>query len=133
MPARIRTRWQAAGDAVVIARTSVKVGFANANPSETHDDRRDDEPAQPGGEDPGRRPPAEMIGFAAERLMELEVGGLTGAAGARRAPSGWSSATATGTGFGRRGREPLQLRIPKLRKGSYFRASWSRGGCPRRR
>ena len=31
----------------------------------------------------------EMIGFAAERLMELEVGGLTGAAWARRARIGW--------------------------------------------
>jgi putative transposase len=62
----------------------------------------------------------EMIGFAAERLMEMEVGGLTGA------------------GYGEKNRERLaqrngyrdrdwqtragmvELRIPKLRKGSYF-------------
>lgn len=30
----------------------------------------------------------EMIGFAAEHLMELEVGALAGAGMARRAPSG---------------------------------------------
>ena len=62
----------------------------------------------------------EMIGFAAERLMELEVGALTGA------------------GYGEKSRErvvqrngyrdrtwetragTVELRIPKLRKGSYF-------------
>ena len=36
----------------------------------------------------------EMIAFAAERLMKLEVGGLTGTAKARKAPSG-STAIAT--------------------------------------
>src|SRR5262245_66667840 len=62
----------------------------------------------------------EMIGFAAHRLMELEVEGLTGA------------------GYGEKNQERLvqrnvyrdrswetragtvELRIPKLRKGSYF-------------
>ncbi len=34
----------------------------------------------------------EMIGFAAQRLMKLEAGGLTGASTARRRPSGWLSA-----------------------------------------
>ena len=48
----------------------------------------------------------EMIGFAAERLMELEVQGLTGAGYGERA-----RATRVGT---------VELRIPKLRKGSYF-------------
>ena len=46
----------------------------------------------------------EMIGFAAQRLMELEVGGLTGAAMARRTLSVSPSATATATATGRRGR-----------------------------
>ena len=52
----------------------------------------------------------EMIGYGAQRLMELEVGGLTGAAhGETRraakptAPSAWSSATAIASGTGRPG------------------------------
>jgi putative transposase len=62
----------------------------------------------------------EMIGFAAQRLMELEVGELTGAAYGERSAArlaqrngyrdrGW--ATRAGT---------VELRIPKLRRGSYF-------------
>jgi putative transposase len=62
----------------------------------------------------------EMIGFAAERLMELEVQGLTGADYGARAPgrlaqrNGYRDrdwATRVGT---------VELRIPKLRRGSYF-------------
>ena len=45
----------------------------------------------------------EMIGFAAQRLMELEVGELAGAASARRARSAWRSGMATGSGTGRPG------------------------------
>ncbi len=37
----------------------------------------------------------EIIGFAAQRLMELEVGGLTARPTARRTRSGWPSATGT--------------------------------------
>lgn len=62
----------------------------------------------------------EMIGFAAHRLMELEVQGLTGA--------GWGEKTAERlvqrNGYRDRGWETragtVELRIPKLRKGSYF-------------
>ena len=62
----------------------------------------------------------EMIGFAAQRLMDLEVQGLTGAEhGARNAErinqrNGYRDRdweTRAGT---------VELRIPKLRKGSYF-------------
>ena len=64
----------------------------------------------------------EMIGFAAQRLMELEVGGLTGAAHGERSPErlvqrngyrerDWQTRAGT-----------VELRIPKLRRGSYFPA-----------
>ena len=62
----------------------------------------------------------EMISFAAERLMELEVEGMTGAALGERSPErlvqrngyrerDWQTRAGT-----------VELRIPKLRKGSYF-------------
>ena len=62
----------------------------------------------------------EMIDFAAQRLMELEVAALTGAGHGERSPdrlvqrNGYRDRvweTRAGT---------VELRIPKLRKGSYF-------------
>jgi transposase-like protein len=62
----------------------------------------------------------EMIGFAAHRLMELEVEGLTGAAHGSRGPE----RTNQRNGYRDRPWETragtVELRIPKLRKGSYF-------------
>ena len=62
----------------------------------------------------------EMIGFAAQRLMELEVEGLTGAAYGEKnldrlvQRNGYRDRTwETRAGT-------VELRIPKLRKGSYF-------------
>ena len=62
----------------------------------------------------------EMIGFAAQRLMELEVGGLTGAALGEKS----TERLAQRNGYRERDWETragtVELRIPKLRKGSYF-------------
>src|SRR5512147_2737807 len=62
----------------------------------------------------------EMIGFAAQRLMELEVEGLTGAAWGEKS----ADRLAQRNGYRDRAWETragtVELRIPKLRKGSYF-------------
>jgi len=62
----------------------------------------------------------EMIGFAAERLMELEVGGATGAGYGEKS----LDRQAQRNGYRDRDWETragtVELRIPRLRKGSYF-------------
>lgn len=64
----------------------------------------------------------EMVGFAAQRLMELEVESLTGATHGERSPDRVNHRN------GYRDRDwqtragSVELRIPKLRKGSYFPA-----------
>src|ERR1700722_14835722 len=62
----------------------------------------------------------EMIGYGAQRLMELEVGGLRGAAQGERG----ADRLAQRNGYRDRDWETragtVELRIPKLRKGSYF-------------
>ena len=67
----------------------------------------------------------EMIGFAAERLMELEVGALTGAAHGEKSPL----RLAQRNGYRDRDWETragtVELPIPKLRKGTYSPAFWS--------
>jgi len=64
----------------------------------------------------------EMIGFTAQRLMALEVGSLTGAAPGERSPDRINQRN----GYRARDWETragtVELRIPKLRKGSYFPA-----------
>ena len=62
----------------------------------------------------------EMIGFTAQRLMELEVGALTGAAYGEKN----TERLAQRNGYRDRDWETragtVELRIPKLRKGTYF-------------
>ena len=62
----------------------------------------------------------EMIGFTAERLMTLEVEGLTGAAHGERS----ADRITHRNGYRERSWETragtVALKIPKLRKGSYF-------------
>lgn len=62
----------------------------------------------------------DMISYAAERLMEIEVGGITGAGYGEKSPTRLAQRN------GHRERDwhtragTVELRIPKLRKGSYF-------------
>jgi hypothetical protein len=65
---------------VVIDVSPVGSGCSHQPDSRSHDDQRDDEPARACREDPDPDLLREMIGFAAQRLMELEIEGLTGAA-----------------------------------------------------
>jgi len=68
---------------------------------------------------------SEMIGFAAQRLMELEVGGLTGASYGEKDTERLTQRN----GYRDRDWETragtVELRIPKLRKGRL-----SRSPCP---
>ena len=62
----------------------------------------------------------EMIGFAAERLMDLEVSGLTGAALGERSPDRLAQRNGYRDRIWETRAGTVELRIPKLRKGSYF-------------
>ena len=62
----------------------------------------------------------EMIGFAAQRLMELEVEGLTGAGHGVRSPDRLTQRNGYRDRIWETRAGTVELKIPKLRKGSYF-------------
>ena len=64
----------------------------------------------------------EMVGFAAQRLMELEVESLTGAAHGERSPERINHRNGYRDRMWETRAGAVELRIPKLRRGSYFPA-----------
>src|ERR1700726_2083181 len=62
----------------------------------------------------------EMVGFAAQRLMELEVSGLTGAADGERDANRITHRNGYRDRVWETRAGSVELRIPKLRKGSYL-------------
>jgi putative transposase len=62
----------------------------------------------------------EMVGFAAQRLMELETEGLTGAGHGERNPDRLNHRNGYRERIWETRAGTVELRIPKLRKGSYF-------------
>jgi putative transposase len=64
----------------------------------------------------------EMIGFTAQRLMALEVEGLTGAAPGERSPERINQRNGSRDRIWETRAGTVELHIPKLRKGSYFPA-----------
>jgi hypothetical protein len=67
----------------------------------------------------------EMIGFTAQRLMELEVEGLTGAAHGERSPDRIKRLSRPAMGNARRDGGSAH---PQAAQRHYFPASWSHAG-----
>ena len=75
----------------------------------------------------------EMFGFAAERLMELEVGDLTGAAWGEKSPERLVQRNGYRDRPGRHGRGRWSCASRSCAAAPTSPAFWSRGGWPRRR
>ena len=74
----------------------------------------------------------EMIGFAAQRLMELETETLCGAGHGERSRIGPTCATATGIATGRHVLGPWSCAYRSYAAAATFPAFWSRAGWRRR-
>lgn len=62
----------------------------------------------------------DMIGFVAQRLMELDVGNRCGAARSERSNDRTNSRNGYRDAIGHASRHGGSVRLPKLRTGSYF-------------
>jgi hypothetical protein len=74
----------------------------------------------------------DMIGFTAQRLMELEVENLTGAHTARVRPIASPTATATASAIGRPAPAPSNCGFRSCGGAATSRAFANHGGWPRR-
>ena len=80
----------------------------------------------------------EMVGFAAQRLMELEVESLTGAAHGERSPDRINHRNGYRDRIWETRAGAVELRIPKLRRAAISQHScisqhsWNRGAWPRK-
>jgi putative transposase len=74
----------------------------------------------------------EMIGFAAERLMEMEVGAATGAGYGEKSPLRLAQRNGYGIATGRLAPARSSCASRGSGRAPTFRASWSRGGWRRR-
>ncbi len=75
----------------------------------------------------------EMIGFAAERLMELEVGGLAGAAFGERSPDRLAQRSGDRDRDWETAQAPSSCASPSCAAAATSRPSWSPGAPPKRR
>jgi putative transposase len=75
----------------------------------------------------------EMIGSAAERVMGLEIGAVTGAAYGEKNPERLAQRNGYRDRIWETRAGAVELRIPKLRKGSYFPGFLERLRCKRRK
>ena len=75
----------------------------------------------------------QMIGFTAQRLMELEVEGLTGAAPGARSPARVTNATAIATAIGKPAPAPSHSGSQSCARAVTSRPSWNRAGWQGRR
>ncbi len=74
----------------------------------------------------------EMIRFAAQRLMELEVGGLTGAGHGERSADRITHRNAYRYRDWETRAGTVELPYPSCAREAIFRLSWSRAAWPRR-